>query len=156
MTHWRISILSFAAAAALVFGACGSSHKASTSTTTAPAATTPTTATGGAGSSAFCTEFSKFESSVTSAAGDTQLAQAKRDYQNVVTQAEAVTDAPASLKSSVAAAVNDLKTINTWVQSSATQADLAGKNVPAAISGPFNDLQTQGTTIVNYAKSHCG
>ena len=149
--------LALAAAAMVSLGACGgSSHKAATSTTvSSTTASTGSAAASGSSGSAFCQQFTTFAEASTAAGGDTTLAQARTDYATVVTDADAITGPPAAISSDMQSAVVDVRAINTWVQTQATQAELNGTAVPAAVAAPFNDLQSKGQTIDNYAKAHC-
>jgi hypothetical protein len=138
--------LAAAAAFGTLLGACSSSHRAAA----------PTTTTVPAASGSFCRSLTKTLDGLETATSQSQLADIRRDFPKALAEAEAMTSVPASLAGVIPGLIGDLKAVNSWLQTEATQADLSSNKVPAAIAKPFSDLEAKGATVIAYAQKDCG
>lgn len=135
-----------AATLALLLGACSSSKPAGrTSTSTTAAA-----------SGSFCKALVGTLTALQAATSQSKLASVKRDFPRALAEAEHLKGAPSSLASDIPGLVSDLKAVNSWLQTRATQADLSSSTIPSAIAKPLKDLQVRGAAILGYAQKSCG
>jgi hypothetical protein len=88
---------------------------------------------------------------------DQSLAATRTDLGRLVTTAGAdlAQGPPAAISKAVAAVVADLKVVNDWVQTKATQSELDNNQQPADVKNHFNDVGKQYKTIDSWSAKHC-
>lgn len=88
---------------------------------------------------------------------DESLATTRTDFAKLVSTATADLEQgpPAAVSRAVAAVVGDLKVVDQWVQTKATQSDLDNNEQPSNVKNHFNDVGTQYKTIDKWSTKNC-
>ena len=144
-------------------GGAGSKHQAAaTSTTTTTGAMTPAEQ-AAAGKTislaAFCGRENVLFQSTAQIGTATQLSEVKARMASVAQLMDVAavggTPAGSNLFPILLALDHDMQTVNQWIQTKATQADLNHDSQPADVQSRFNDLGAQFRTLQSWATPHC-
>jgi hypothetical protein len=126
---------------------CGSVSSATTST---PSGTTAT------GDVAACSAIDKMESGSKQIESPSSLSQARKDFGLLVDYVSDIASAaPASLKPTAETALSEVRAVDEWADTKATDQEIAGNKVPAAIAKPLADYARQGQLISEWQEAHC-
>jgi len=158
VTHRRhLSAAVLAAALVLAFGACGATKHPATSPTTLAAV--PQQAGPTIPAAKFCSHISTLDDATSAVGVDTSLPAVRRDLAKAVTTAESTrsggTPPDSGMYAILAALTRDLQTVNSWVQTEATQRDLDTDNQPASVKSSFDDLGPRFRSIQAWSARYC-
>jgi hypothetical protein len=146
---WRRYAAASIAAAALLATACGGSGGAK------KAAPRPAVAT--ISVPEMCRDLSDLHNLFAQVGLDTTLAAVKLDFGNLVATATKNFSAqpPLAVAAPVDRLVGDLTSIYQWVQTKATQKDLADNTLPPAVKARFDDIGAQYKKIDSWSAKNC-
>lgn len=88
---------------------------------------------------------------------DGSLAATRSDLSRLVATAEKVRAAhpPQAVTAAVTALAADLKAVDRWVQTKATQSQLESNALPASVKGRFDDVGNQYKKIDSWSAKNC-
>jgi hypothetical protein len=148
-------------AGAMLFTGCsgggGNKQARSTTTTTTPAERVASTKV--ADPREFCSRLSAVITSTAQIGTETQLAQVKKDLGYVSQQLDADlldgTPVGSGTFPAYLALDNDMRAVNAWIQTKATQDDLDHNRQPADVRARFNDLGVQFRALQAWSTPKC-